>query len=56
MGAPRKILGDLISGYFVGLLTARQELPGTVEIRRLAGLLLTGLQLRTPTTLGAENG
>ncbi|UGQ11380.1 TetR/AcrR family transcriptional regulator C-terminal ligand-binding domain-containing protein [Yinghuangia sp. ASG 101] len=55
VGAPRKAIGDLIAGYFVGLLTARQDLPGTAEIDRLAGLLADGLGVRTSTGVAARN-
>lgn len=43
-GIPRRTAGDLIIGYFCGLLSAGTPFPGPAEIDRIVDLLLHGLQ------------
>jgi AcrR family transcriptional regulator len=42
-GVARKTVGDLLIGYFTGLLSADAPFPGPAEIERITDLLMYGL-------------
>ncbi|NUU20259.1 MAG: TetR/AcrR family transcriptional regulator [Streptomycetaceae bacterium] len=50
VGVPRKIVGDMLTGYYCGLLSAGTEFPNGDEINRIASLVAHGLKAAEPAS------